>query len=494
MTLVGIAVGTLTVGMLLPFVVGERVASGPVTAGEALPELESVPAAASEETGGAVAGDPGPTSGEPGPGRTTASSPVSDRGPDPGPPPGVTLGASDVGVTDTSIKVGILLLDLGGANQLGFGAAGLPSIAEQQRYWEVFLAEVNEAGGILGRTIEPVFRSYDALDNTSREAACLALADDAKVFAILESTGGFNSTPVLCVTERFKVPLFVGGNLNQTSDEIIRRSNGLLVGLSTKGSRMLAMATHVWHELGLLKGKTIGVLDYGDLGNPQVVDAGLVKTLKELGYAVKARYIFDVDQSSAASQVPIAVQEMRSAGVDLIVNASYGLYVAQFTQAADAQGYRPTYVSSDWLANGSDFAAQNNSAGYNGTVIATTGRVNDRAGYPISGPEKRCVEILTRRAGTAPDRDDQDGYFAVAAYDCALVELFTRAAREAGPSLTRSGLSAAAQRLGRLDLPMFGAGRFAPGKFDLADDYMIQRWEFTCRCFRYVSGPHPGRR
>ena len=390
------------------------------------------------------------------------------------------------------MRIGFLLLDLGGASRVGFGSGGLANAEQQRQIFDAYVAEWNDRGGINGRRIVPVYAAFDPLSNDSKHAACLALTEDTPTFAVVDGSGGFYGASVLCFTEAHKTPLFTGAGLNATSAEIQRRSEGRLFGLSMSGPRMLANAARIWHEQGILKDKTIGILDWDELGNPETVDEGLIATLEDLGHSVEERIVLAADPGTAAGQIPLAVQQMRTAGVDLVVNATQGLYMAQFSQAADSQGYRPSYVASDWALNGTDFTAQNNSPGYDGTPLVTVFRGNDIGRLPISEPERRCEEIYRKRIGPPPPRDPANPNAWVGfAVRCAVLEYFVLGARAAGEDLTHATLATGMESLGSLEVALFTPGAFRPGKPDLADNYFLQRWTFSCRCYRVVSGPHP---
>lgn len=501
--MVGVFVGILFVGLLLPYVIGEKVGGGVAQQAGGLPLDDLRLDDPAVPDGGTSVGDTSTTtlltSGQVGaapptttPAASATSGPVTSAATAPsGGASGAPLRATDVGVTADAVRIGVLLLDLGGASAVGFGAPGLPSPEGQRRIWEGYLAEWNAGGGINGRKIEAVYRNFDPLSAASRQAACLALTEDGKAFAVFDPTGGFNGGDILCFTERFKTTFIGGGVFNNTSEEVHRRSGNRLFGLSMRGPRMLRNAALVWNQLGLLKGKTIGVLDWGVLGNPQTVDIGLLTTLEELGYSVKHRVVMAERYEDGASQIPLAVQQMRSAGVDLVIHVTAGLYMAQFSQAAESQGYRPNYVTSDWALNGSDFTNQNNASSFDGTPLVTTFRGNDLGNVPINGAERRCDETYRRRIGPPPARQAESSAWNVSQLICGVLDVFGRGARAAGADLTRDSFAAGTQSLGPLEVPMYLPGAFRPGKFDLADQYFVERWRADCKCYRYVSGPHP---
>src|SRR5204863_8645869 len=102
--------------------------------------------------------------------------------------------------------LGVLILELGGASRVGFQGGGLANADEQQRIFQAYVDDWNSVGGINGRKIVPVYARFDPLSNDSKQAACLALTEDAKVFAVLDPSG-FSGAAVLCLTEAPHTPL-----------------------------------------------------------------------------------------------------------------------------------------------------------------------------------------------------------------------------------------------------------------------------------------------
>ena len=83
------------------------------------------------------------------------------------------LTASDRGVTESTIRVGFTIVDLGPARQAG-EAINFASPETQQGWWQAAVDEVNNTGGVNGRQIEPVYQSVNVLDSAQAQAACVA--------------------------------------------------------------------------------------------------------------------------------------------------------------------------------------------------------------------------------------------------------------------------------------------------------------------------------
>ena len=115
------------------------------------------------------------------------------------------------GVTDTSIKIGVIYLDLSiagpvlGINQGDYKAA-----------YQAAFDEVNEAGGIHGRTLEPVFTPIVPASNDQGTAACTELTDDEEVFFVL---GNYVDENAPCVVTTHETPL-LGGDLAMNPESL----------------------------------------------------------------------------------------------------------------------------------------------------------------------------------------------------------------------------------------------------------------------------------
>ena len=121
------------------------------------------------------------------------------------------------GVTDTSIKVGVMYLDLSQAGPI----LGINQGDYQAAYTAAF-DPVNEAGGINGRTLEPVFTPIVPASADQGTAACTELTDDKSVFVVL---GNYVDENAPCIVTTHETPL-LGGDLAM-NDETFAASKAL---------------------------------------------------------------------------------------------------------------------------------------------------------------------------------------------------------------------------------------------------------------------------
>lgn len=476
---VGAAIGAAFAGLIVPFAVGAR---------EDLPDQATALGQVAGAETSATPDVPGGPGGPPLAGPSGASAPGT---PEPAPPVGaattstpagattvstaVARRATDVGVSAESIKLGFLLLDLGSVARIGVSVQGDP--AGQRASFDGFVAEINSRGGIHGRKVVPVYKSFDPLSEDSMREACVYLTRDAKVFAIY-APGAFSGSPLLCITEEGRTPLVYAGNVG-TPSEFVRRSGGRLFSIVQASDRMMPNWANELHQIGALRGRRIGVLtsESSDPGQ-SVIKGALVPALERLGYEVAHVSRLSGDISTGASQVPVEVQQMRSKRVDFVFLAATTVQTTQFVQAADNQGYRPRYSISDWGGMANDTSNQNMPPSYDGTILIAQSRVGGaRVKEPEGAVQRACREVYERQTKRKfpEDRGRVDA-------ECQGVRILEGGLQAAGPDLTRASFVAGVQRLGTFEMSNWYAGSFRPGKFDAVDWSRAVRWQGDCTC------------
>ena len=474
--LAGLAVGVVCVGLFLPATIdADEVRHSVARAGGGVTEAGQ-PVAATAPTTVAPTGEAAPAAAPVAGGPAAAPASGQAR-----PAAAAGGGASDVGVTAASVKVGFLLLDVGQLGRLGVNAPVVdPALLRRSN--QAYVDEINASGGIHGRKIEAVFQNYDLTSAESQRAACLALTEDQKVFAVI---GEFTTTDAnLCVTQEHRTPLISTGGAG-IADEVYADSRGLLFTKYPRGSRQMVHLVAELDRSKLLEGKKIGIVNQRSNDPAGTVGDALEAELDRRGREVVHRADFSADNGEAASQVPVEVQQFRAKGADVLLLLANTVVNTQVAQAAESQAFRPRYYVTDWNYMNSDTGAQNMPASFDGSLGFTHARAYEfRAGLPPTPAGKRCVEIYRRRTGgsTAPE---QLSYQSVTTA-CAQVGELAAGLRGAGPSLTRPALSQALQRAGG-GIPEVDAwwarGSYAAGKFDFADQVRIQRWRSGCRCW-----------
>lgn len=387
------------------------------------------------------------------------------------------LTASDIGVTATSIRIGVVLLDLGPVEPLGLGLQNFEP-ETQQKMFQAFIDDLNARGGINGRVVEPVYVINDPLASSNAgnaRAQCLKLTQDLKVFAVT----GYVTDAGACIVGERRTPL-----VNYVGDlaEVYAQSANYFIDPAPSFERLAAQWAGALHDLGHLKGKKIGIVGGEAPREGKPIDV-LEATIKQLGYEITHRTRFSTDAGTAQSQGPLEVQRMKSKGVDLVLFPTNFATAIGWAQAAEGQGWRPRYAVSDIGALSSAGLVRNMPASFDGAIAVT----NNYGGRSEAGAlaEERPQEVACRTLynGKTDGKDFAWGEESPLLQACNLTQIIERAAGAAGPKLTREAFVAAVQSLGSYSMPGYIAGSFGPKKTDFSDVVRPMRWVTACKCY-----------
>jgi ABC-type branched-subunit amino acid transport system substrate-binding protein len=392
---------------------------------------------------------------------------------------GAGLTASDRGVTPTTITIAFLLADLGSLSQLGFGVPGF-NVKDQEAYIRVYVDNINAQGGVYGRQIDPVFVSYDPTNQQTSQTACRTATQDHEIFAAIDSGGGLNEQGMRCFTDQNHTPLIALGSFG-TPPSWYETSAGYLFTVNASGLRSLANLAYLLDARGLLKGKRIGIIDRDFPGTVQTVKDGLIAVLEQYGYQVVHRKDLSMDDGTAASEVPVAVQEMRTMQVDAVFILTDFIIGTQFVQTADRGAYQPLYFASDFGPMTNDIAVMTMPASFRAVGVTTVRTGEWRVGLPEPAVDAACRDIYTKATGANPQRSDNT--YGGMDNACGLVDLLVRGTTASGPELTRAKYVDGLQQIGRIDYPLYGGFSYGPGKFDGGDPVRTLTFDSGCACW-----------
>ena len=390
-------------------------------------------------------------------------------------PEAPALTASYRGVTEDSIKVGVLLID----KDLLFETVGvLLNWGDNVAQYQEAIDAINEAGGVNGRLIEPVFELVDPLSQTAYDESCVRLTQDEQVFAAV----GFvrPSDAALCYAEVNDTP-FVG-YLSDINSGVTDRSVLPIITSNALPERMdVALATTV-EAAGALEGKTIAVLGNSDARNDLIVSA-----LADLGYDVASTTVTAVptdDEAADAAELDIVIQRWIADGVDFIFDTA-GL--DRPLAAANRAGFE-----ADWASNRttilslSRFDSGATEAEVARTVVVAVPSVEFiyEQGH---GPTVACVDRWNQnhpdeQAVFNPQEDDLDNLQRIAR-SCQQIGTFARIAELAGPDLTTESFAAALAQVGSYEIAELPFASLGADKWDANDVVTLFRWDSELQDF-----------
>jgi hypothetical protein len=388
--------------------------------------------------------------------------------------------STSTGVTATSIKVGVLVTNLGAVSKVGASAPGF-STKTQEATYQAYFDAINSAGGISGRKVVPVFQSFDPLSTDSMQSACISLTEDQKVFAVLQ-VGGFYGPPELCITQTHGTLLLDG--FGNDPDQFYQQSHGLLFTAMESQNRALAVSAQQTAKLGLLKGKSVGILNVAN-SSQQATTKGLIPALARVGVKKPVVRTLSADFGTAATQIPLAVNAMRTAGVSVVFLPVNEINASEFVQNANSQGFNPTYVASDNGGGATDVWGQSMPASFK-AIATTSTRINEyRVNTPQPATDTSCV--ATYEAATKQQVTRSSSTYGGITATCAAVQMFKIGAAGAGKQLTRKSFSQALSRAAPFPLAGFGGTISFASQFDGATSFRNLKWSSGCKCWMPIG-------
>jgi ABC-type branched-subunit amino acid transport system substrate-binding protein len=229
------------------------------------------------------------------------------------------------GVTATEIKVGVMMIDFSCIES--FVDSVQP---EQQRAFQVYVDDINARGGINGRTVVPVFKSYCPLNLATELTACTSLTDDDKVFAVVGTFYDPNGNAQLCFAKQHRT-ILVGSPLTQALIE--RGPPGFMLTTDITSERRLRVITALLKQKGTLAGKKVAVVDIA--ADHARVKSVVTPALRDLGVqrgADATLTIAGADTVAALAQLDSFVEHWKSDGTNALILVGEEVSSKQFVE------------------------------------------------------------------------------------------------------------------------------------------------------------------
>ena len=391
------------------------------------------------------------------------------------------LTASFRGVTATSIKLGIVTIDYTCIKQfVNFNYGNQPAIDQ------VFINDLNAHGGILGRTIVPVYKSYCPIGNTTALAACTSFTEDDKVFAVLGRLYDNTGDAELCVSRDHQT-IHVGHQLSQAW--IDQAPPALLMSPDVSAERRATVLLNLVKDNGTLAGKKVATLTDTDTAGS--VTKVIKPALDAMGLAQGSPAVVTIigsDTSAAQSQLDSFIEKWKGEGVNALVLAGQYVPAKQFVEKI-RRGMPDVLLLADGADSAQGGAQDETTAGvkpnpYDGLITATG--LSDHETW-VSAQEQACVKTYETGSGQqvigpdqlqpGPDGKSVQVWLAVLDF-CDELGMFRQIATKAGPDLTNATWTAAAGGFGEIKLVTPFASIRA-GKYDADNAFHLAAFDET---------------
>ena len=420
-------------------------APAPATEAPAAPEPEPEPEATETETEEAA-----PTEPEPEP-DTLAEAPEDEEpefqpAPTEEPEPEIPLTATWRGVTAETITIGVTYLDVEQLVELGF----LPATwGDQDQVIQALADDINNRGGINGRRVEVITDKYSPIGATEAEAACLRVAEDNEVFAVLFGFLGPAEVANTCIVDQQET-ILVGGTITEERLAVARAP--WVNERVTREVSTSALFTLLEAE-GMLQGRSIAV----------VADLSAAPQLENVVNLLRERGVEPVLETSTSSQVADLIaqnqewaalsERIRSADADtllLVGNASAGI------ENARLNGLEVDIWATDASGLGSNIGNNVNPESARGVI--TVGAMTNAQIYETDPRFKECLDAFNAKHPDIeikhPDsiEEGEPLWFTALAGHCRFFQIFELLATAAGPNLTHETFAEAIANAGEFSI------------------------------------------
>ncbi|MGA4544184.1 ABC transporter substrate-binding protein [Uniformispora flossi] len=239
------------------------------------------------------------------------------------------------GVTADTIKIGITYPDLDSVKQFVSIDHGPYEAA-----YNALVKKINDAGGVNGRKIVPVFGKINLISPAAAQETCVKLTQDEKVFAVL---GNFNGDEPLCYVQTNKT-IAVGGQL--TAKRYAQAQAPWFSDL--RGGDEVADGMALFNAGNSLAGKKVAVLS--NVNEQGVMKDTVIPALQKLGVTPVETGVLDapaIDAAAIGQQTGVFIQKFQASGADTVVVV--GSMAASFPQVLEQTKYRPRLLFTDVL-------------------------------------------------------------------------------------------------------------------------------------------------
>ncbi len=388
------------------------------------------------------------------------------------------------GVTRTAINVVFPVVAVNSlAGKLGF--AEDKEFGEQTTAIHLYVNQINAAGGVDGRKINPMIVQYDPTNDAGMEALCQQWTQGSPpVFAVVDGIGTWEQDNQLCVTEQGHTPLI---SVWSTTTNWTNLGSPYLWWTGPDMAPVLAAVVQWGLSSGRLgHGKKVGVIVSDQAADQAALNGYLLPDLKKAGITPQVDTIAGNPDETAttSSDAQLAAERLKASGVQSVIPMVPENAFFPYLSAEASQQYYPQLLLSDYqstieIALGlTPTPYEKELDGQQGVTTETLGGIDDNRPESQGGydPGVRSCYVTWHTfhpkpiAGTLYYYIEEQG--PIQAW-CGAIRLFATAAKDAGPNLNRRTFVEAMSRLTDYPGTLSPVWSFGPDKFYGPTQYQV---------------------
>jgi hypothetical protein len=349
-----------------------------------------------------------------------------------------------VGVTATTITIGVIVVDMGAASNL----IDVPPAEDQRKAHTAVFNDINKNGGVLCRKLVPKFYTDGVLDTSQEHSECLRIQAD-KVFAVFNNF--FNTSEQTCIPKA-KIP-----NIWYTPPHTpdVQKYSPYIMSWQPDFDTLIHQYVFGAKAEGYFTGmKKLGIVT--QTCYPDEFPA-LKRELSAAGIDPDKASVFDYGCSQSPNNPQAdqaAVLQFQREGVTHIINVAYA-NDAGMSQAADQQNYKPRWVHmEDASATAIETGTSKPGKSFDNAMLISTIQTGaaHTAGYKFNKPTQDCTRLLAANGLPPAYSKGVAALFGIACIDGALIKSLI----EKSSAPRRDQLAPAMSQLGAMELPYPG--------------------------------------
>jgi hypothetical protein len=388
------------------------------------------------------------------------------------------------GVTATSINVVFPIVAI---NSL----AGKEGFAEDKEYNEqipaihLYVNQINKAGGINGRKINPIIAQYDPTNDAEMESLCRQWTQGSPaVFAVIDGIGTWEQDDQLCVTQQGQTPLLSAWS---TTTNWTNLGSPYLWWTGPDMAPVLTAVVQWGVSSGRLgHGKKVGVVVSDQAPDQDALNLYLLPDLKKVGITPIVETVAgSTDQTATTNtDAQLAVEKFKAAGVQSVIpllreNAFFPYIGAETSQQYYPQLLLSDYQSSIEVALGLIPTPYENALnGQEGVTTETLGGIDDNRPQSQGGYDPGVRACYTTWHAYHPKPIPGTLYHYIEEQGpiqawCGAIGLFATAAKDAGKDLNRRTFVEAMSKITNYPGTLSPTWSFGPHKFYGPTEYQV---------------------